>query len=58
MGVCFDKREGKYKARISINNKQKHIGIYEKEEDAAKAWDDYIKMHNLTEFYTLNFPDN
>ena len=58
MGVCFHKRAGKYQARIQINDKRKHIGYYEKEEDAAKAWDDYIKEHNLTEFYTLNFPDN
>ena len=58
MGVCFDKANGKYVAKIRINNKKKHIGCYATEEDAAKAWDDYIKLHNLTEFYTLNFPEN
>ena len=58
IGVCFDKREGKYKAQIRINNKNKHIGYYETEDDAGKAFDNYIKEHNLTEFYSLNFPDN
>ena len=58
MGVCFDKANGKYVARININNKLIHIGYYEKEEDAAKARDAYVKEHNLTEFCQLNFPDN
>ena len=58
IGVYFHKANGKYQARISINYKQKYIGIYDKEDDAGKAFDDYIKKHNLTEFYTLNFPDN
>ena len=58
VGVCFHKARGKYIARIRINNKNKYIGLYETEEDAGKAFDDYIKEHNLTEFYTLNFPEN
>ena len=58
IGVSFDKHAGKYVARIRINNKNKYIGLYETEEDAGKAWDDYVKEHNLSEFYQLNFPDN
>ena len=58
MGVYFHKRAGKYVAQISINNKNKYIGIYDKEEDAAHAFDNFIKQHNLTEFYSLNFPEN
>ena len=58
MGVYFDKKEGKYRAEIRINNKHKYIGNYDKEEDAGKAFDNYIKEHNLTEFYSLNFPEN
>ena len=58
IGVYFHKANGKYVAQISINNKKKHIGLYETEEEAGKAWDDYVKEHNLTEFYTLNFPEN
>ena len=58
MGVGFDKRAGKYVAQITINNKVKHIGYYEKEEEASLAFDNFVKQHNLTEFYTLNFPEN
>ena len=58
IGVCFNKEKGKYKAYINIDNKLKHIGYYEKEDDAAKARDDYVKEKNLTEFCQLNFPDN
>ena len=58
MGVYFDKREGKYRAKIRINNKQKHIAYYDKEEEAGSAFDNYVRQHNLTEFYKLNFPDN
>ena len=58
MGVYFYKAAGKYRAEIRINNKQKHIGLYETEEDAGRAFDNFVKQHNLTEFYQLNFPDN
>ena len=58
MGVCFYKPNGKHQAYISINNKLKHIGLYETEDDAGKAFDNYVKEHNLSEFYDLNFPDN
>ena len=58
MGVCFRKARGKYVATIRINDKQKHIGYYETEDDAGKAFDNYVKEHNLSEFYDLNFPDN
>ena len=57
MGVSFIKTRGKYVAQISINNKLKHIGYYEKEDDAGKAWDNFVKEHNLIEFYQLNFTD-
>ena len=58
IGVYFHKATGKYQAQINSYIITKHIGYYEKEEDAAKAWDDYIKEHNLTEFCMLNFPDD
>ena len=58
IGVYFHKARGKYVATIRINDKQKHIGYYEKEEDAARAFDNFVRQHNLTEFYELNFPDN
>lgn len=40
-------------SRINIKGKQKHIGIFEKEEDAAIAYDkEAIKTGN--NFYRLN----
>ena len=58
IGVSFHKPTGKYLTRITINNKLKYIGLYETQEEVRKAWDNYVKDHNLTEFYELNFPDN
>ena len=58
IGVSVYKPNGKYQAQININNKNKHIGYYETEDDAGKAWDDYIKQHILSEFYNLNFPES
>lgn len=56
-GVCFHKVTGKYGAYIRIDNKPIYIGIYEKEDEAGNARDAYIKLHNLTEFCQLNFPE-
>ena len=36
-GVCYIKSNGKYKAYIKINNKQKHLGYFDNLEDAIKA---------------------
>ena len=58
IGVCFDKARGKYRAAIRFDNNKKCIGYYEKEEDAGLAFDNFVKQHNLTEFYDLNFPDD
>ena len=58
MGVSFHKANGKYVAHIKFDNKVKHIGYYDKEEEAGRAFDNFVKQHNLTDFYTLNFPDN
>ena len=58
IGVSFHKANGKYVAQININKQNKYIGLYETEEDAGRAFDNFVKQHNLTEFYQLNFPDN
>ena len=58
IGVCFEKARGKYRAAIRFDNNKKCIGYYEKEEDAGLAFDNFVKQHNLTEFYDLNFPDD
>ncbi len=38
VGVSWGKREKKWRATIIINNKQKALGIFDCEEDAAKAY--------------------
>jgi len=48
-GVCFHKIRNKWIASIA----RKHLGYFEKEEDAAKAYNDYIVNNNL-ECYVLN----
>src|SRR5437667_7176359 len=44
-GVSYSKRYKKFRTTIKYNNKQKDIGIYEKEEEATKAYDIHV-VHN------------
>ncbi len=37
-GYYWDKKLKKWRAYIRINNKQKHLGVFEKEEDARQAY--------------------
>lgn len=54
-GICFIKTTKKWMAKIQSNKKVTYIGIFEKEKDAAMAWDKYArKLHG--EFARLNFP--
>jgi hypothetical protein len=38
-GVCFLKKRNKWKAEIMVNRKHIHIGCFDEEEEAAKAYD-------------------
>jgi len=54
-GVSWFKRDNKWKAQISINGKNKHLGYFLSEEEAARAYDAKAKeLHK--EFAYLNFP--
>ena len=54
-GVCWDKRDKKWKARISIDKKRISLGNWLSEIGAARAYD--IKATELHgEFARLNFP--
>lgn len=45
-GVDMDKRTGKFRARIRVNYKHIYLGTFQKEEDAAKAYNEAaIKYH-------------
>lgn len=37
-GVCWDKRTNKWIARIKLKGKRRHLGYYEKAEDASEAY--------------------
>jgi hypothetical protein len=55
--VWYLKRDGKWAARIRVDGRAKHIGVYDDEAAAAKAYDraacEYYK-----EFARLNFPES
>jgi len=48
-------RNGKFEARIICNGRYLHLGTYEKEEEAARAYDYHALQFN-GEFAFLNFP--
>jgi len=53
LGVCFDKSRNKFRAHIKNSGKSIHLGRFELESDAAKAYNDAaIKIHG--EFANLN----
>ncbi len=53
-GVCWVKRDKKWEASIQTDNRTKHLGYYENEADAAKAYDkEAIKLFGS--FARLNF---
>ena len=54
-GVSIEPRTGKFAARITINQKTKHLGNFETERQAAHAYDRKAK-ELFGEFAYLNFP--
>ena len=52
-GVCFDKKRNKWLSYISIDKKQKILGYYLTEIEAAQAYNKVIIDNNL-EYYILN----
>jgi len=55
-GVCWDKRSCRWRVTIVNNYKQVHVGTFDSEEDAGRAYD--LKAIELfgVEFSRLNFP--
>ena len=47
LGVSWNKQNGKWEARISIDGKNKHLGLFDDEEDAHKV---YMEKYNEVMF--------
>lgn len=55
-GVIWWKRDGKFRAGISINYKFIHLGYFETAIEAARAYDRAVIEHFGLEFASTNFP--
>lgn len=53
-GVRFDADRGKYRARITVNKREIHLGRYDTPEEAARVYDDAARQH-FGEFARTNF---
>jgi len=54
-GVYRDRRTGRWAAKVRANYKQFHLGVFDNEKDAARAYDAAAIRH-FGEFARLNFP--
>jgi hypothetical protein len=54
VGVCWNKRDKKWMVRATDKGKKKHIGYYDDETAAARAFDAYVVANKINT--DLNFP--
>jgi hypothetical protein len=59
-GVCWNKQRGKWQAQLgaagSCGKRVIHLGRFDNEEEAARAWDEAALEHYDPAFLRLNFP--
>lgn len=55
-GVFWEKSCNRWRVQISVNDKNKHIGVFKLEEDAARAYDKAARQV-YGEFACVNFPN-
>ena len=53
-GVCWSKRNNRWKAQIRINGKQKYLGIFTDELEASQAYQIALETVNLAESITTS----
>ncbi|MCX5632542.1 MAG: AP2/ERF family transcription factor [Phycisphaerae bacterium] len=56
-GVCRDKKCGKWRAGISYQGKHIHLGMFDDEIEAAKAYDEAAKRYH-GEYAVVNFEED
>ncbi len=56
-GVYFAKNRGKWRAQINYNGTRRHLGYFDNQEDAARAYDNAAKIYH-GDFAVLNFPQD
>jgi frataxin-like iron-binding protein CyaY len=56
IGVCFDKKRGKWKAQIKTGGENIFLGRFSSETDAARAYDRAAREYHK-DFARLNFPN-
>jgi hypothetical protein len=54
-GVVWCKQTGRWRAQMRLNGQQRHLGRFDREEDAARAYD-VAALAAWGEFATPNFP--
>ena len=54
-GVALMKNSNKFRAYIFVSRKQKHLGLFATEEEAARAYDAAARLH-FGEFCCVNYP--
>lgn len=54
-GVCWDQNKQKWRTRIQIDKKRKHLGFFDSEIEAAHYYD-FFAIQYFKEFKYINFP--
>jgi hypothetical protein len=53
-GVCWNKRDKKWQANLTINYKMISLGHFDNEDDAGQAYNDAIRKYGLEEASVIN----
>jgi hypothetical protein len=54
-GVTFDRQTGRWKAQVTVDGRNRHLGRYDTAEEAARAYD-RVALEAFGSFARINFP--